>query len=183
MDSVSVRPRTLGELSDIAGISVQGVLRHVKRLMELGVVEEVRLSKAAPKARIAYVAKGARVRDYSSGGYAVVKSTEGVGGPQRKGKVRDLERASGDLLILRRRIREETRKLGRMIDEAADEQDVLADSVRSLPLAPAEKLIVEVVLTEDTLEDGIRVLSNYYGIDDRMSIESALSKAKQIVGK
>jgi DNA-binding transcriptional ArsR family regulator len=182
MDAVSVRPRTLGELSDIAGISVQGVLRHLKRLVELGLVEERPLSRVAPKARTVYAAAAARVRDYSTGGYTVVKATAGLGG-NREARVRDLERAAGDLLILRRRIREEARKLGRMIDEAADEQDDLAAAIHGLALSQAEKLILEVMLTEDTLDDGARVLSKYYGLDDRRSIESAIKKARSVVGK
>jgi predicted transcriptional regulator len=182
MDAVSLRPRTLGELSDLAGISVQGVLRHVKRLVELGLVEEKGLSKAAPKARLAYGARSIRVRDYSTSGFALVKSTEALPSPKAKGKIKDLEGASADLLILRRRIREEARKLGRLIDEAADGQELLATEIRSLPLSVAERLILEVVLTEDTLQDGVRALSRYYGLEDRRSIESALSKAKRLVG-
>lgn len=183
MDAVSVRPRTLGELSDIAGISVQGVLRHLRKLVELGLVEERSLSRVAPKARTVYGAAASLVRDYSAGGFTVVKSTARTAWGQEGAKVRDLERAAGDLLILRRRIREETRKLGRMIDEAADEHDDLAAAIGGLPLSPVEKLILEVVLTEDTQEDGARVLSKYYGLDDRRSIETALKKAKAIVGK
>lgn len=182
LDAVSVRPRTLGELSDLTGISVQGVLRHLGRLAELGLVEEKSLSRVAPRARKVYGPARARIRDYTTGGYAVVKSTEEPAGAGTV-RVRDLERAAGDLLIQRRRIREEIRKLGRMIDEAADQQYDLASAIRSTPLSPEERLILEVVLTEDTLEDGARVLSKYYGIDDRRSIESSLNKAKQIVGK
>jgi DNA-binding transcriptional ArsR family regulator len=182
MDAVSVRPRTLGELSDLAGISVQGVLRHLNRLVDLGLVEERSLARAAPKARRVYAAKSTRVRDYSTGGNTVVKATAGSVGEGR-GKVRDLERAAGDLLIQRRRIREEVRRLGRMIDEAADEQDNLAAAIGGLPLPSGERLILEVVLTEDTLEEGARVLAKYYGLGDRRSIETALTKAKRLVGK
>ena len=182
MDSVSVRPRTLGELSDLTGISVQGVLRHLKRLAERGLVEERPLSRVAPRARLVYAASSVRVRDYSTGGFTVVKSSEPIG-PRGASRVRDLERAAGDMMIQRRRIREEGRKLGRMIDDAAEEQGALTASIGSLPLSPAERLILEVLLTEDTMEDGARVLSKYYGLDDRRSIESALNKAKGIVGR
>ena len=182
MDAVSVRPRTLGELSDISGISVQGVLRHLRRLEELGLVKETGLSRAAPKARRVYAAASSRVRDYSTVGFTVVKSTAGMEG-EPPARVRDLERAAGDLLILRRRIREEARRLGRLIDEATDEQQELAGAVRSLPLSAAEKLMLEVVLTEDTVEEGAAALSKYYGLGDRRSIERAIKKAKQVVGK
>ena len=180
MDAVSVRPRTLGELSDATGISVQGVLRHLKRLAELGLVEERGLSRAAPKARIVYAAASTRVRDYSSEGLTVVRSTDVRSGRQ-PARVHDLERAAGDLLIQRRRIGETARKLGRMIDEASEDQEDLAAAVGSLGLSDTERLIVEVVLTEDTLEEGREVLSKYYGIEDRRSIERALSKAGRFV--
>jgi predicted transcriptional regulator len=183
MDAVSVRPRTLGELADISGISVQGVLRHLGRLVGVGLVEEEGLERAAPKARRVYAAASARVRDYSTAGFVVVKSTEEPGGRARKPRGEDLERSAGELLFKRRRIREEVRKLGRMIDEAADEQEDLAAAISSLPLTPAERLIVRVVLTEDTADDGARVLRRYYGLDDRRSIERALEKARQSVGK
>ncbi|MDG7011361.1 MAG: ArsR family transcriptional regulator [Nitrososphaerota archaeon] len=183
VDAVSVRPRTLGELSVMTGISVQGVLRHLKALAGLGLVEETRISKLAPKARMVYGATSARIGDYSTGSFTVVKSTEESAGRQGAAKVRDLEGASGDLLILRRRVKEETRKLGRMIDEAADEQADLSSAIRSLPLSEREKLVLEVVLTEDTLEDGARVLSEHYGIEDRTSIENTLAKAKRLVGR
>ena len=180
MDAVSVRPRTLGELSDATGISVQGVLRHLKRLAEMRLVEERRLPKAAPKARIAYAAASARIRDYSSEGLTVVRLTDMR--PRRQaGKVRDIERAAGDILIQRRRIGETARKLARMIDEAAEDQEDLAAAVGSLDLSDAERLVVEVVLTEDTLEEGLRALSKYYGIEDRRSIERALAKAGRFV--
>ncbi|MDG6990832.1 MAG: winged helix-turn-helix transcriptional regulator [Nitrososphaerota archaeon] len=180
MDAVSVRPRTLVELSDAAGISVQGVLRHLKRLVEIGLVEELPLSRVSPRVRRVYGAASARVRDYSSGGFTVVRSTEALPG-KRGTKVRDLEGAAGDLLIMRRRIGEHARKLGRMIDEAADGQDELASAIRSLAMSPFEKLVLEVALTEDTLDDGASALSKYYGIEGRMSIESVLAKVKRIV--
>ena len=180
MDAVSVRPRTLGELSEAAGISVQGVLRHIGRLTELGLVEERRLSRAAPRARIVYAARTSRVRDYSSEGLTVVRSTE-LRHRRHPARVRDLERSAGDLLIQRRRIGETARKLGRMIDEAADDQEELAAAIGSLGLSEAERLMVEVVLTEDTMEDGLEILSKYYGIDDRRSIERVLAKAGRVV--
>lgn len=182
MDSVSVRPRTLPELADLTGISVQGVLRHLKQLSAAGMVEERSLSRAAPRARKVYAAKSVRVRDYSSGGLAVVKATEVVQ-PGARRRTSDLEREAGELLIMRRRIREEARKLGRLIDEAADGQDDLSATLDGLPLPPADRLALLVALTEDTMGDGARVLSDYYGLDGRRSIETALAKAKRLVAE
>jgi predicted transcriptional regulator len=183
VDALSVRPRTLRELADIAGISMQGVIKHLRRLGELGLVEERSLSRAAPSARQVYAATALRISDFSGEGHVVVKRTLEPRQPSTKGKIRDLESASGDILVLRRRIMDETRKLGRMIDEAADEQVDLASAIGELPLSPAERLMLEVVLTEDTLEDGVKVLARYYGLADRKSIETAISKARRFVRK
>ena len=182
-DAVSIRPRTLGELAAITGISVQGVLRHLKILTELGLVEERKIPSKAPKARRVYAAKGVSLGDYSAGGLTVVKATErvpseGHGRRQRQ----DLERMSGELLIERRRIRDEARKLGRMIDELVDSQQALASALAGLKLDAEGRLILEVLLTEDTVGDGLRVLSRYYGLDDRRSIDKALAEAKRNVG-
>ena len=182
-DAVSLRPRTLGELAAITGISVQGVLRHLKILTELGLVEERKVSSKAPKARRLYAAKGISLGDYSAGGLTVVKATERVP-PEMGGrrKRQDLERMSGELLIQRRRIRDEAKKLGRMIDELVDSQQALTSSLNGLGLDGEGKLILEVLLTEETAADGLKVLSRYYGLGDRRSIDKALAEAKRNVG-
>ena len=184
IDAVSVRPRTLGELSWITGISVQGVLRHLRRLMELGLVEEAKLRARAPKARRVYVAKSASIGDYSTVGLTVVKATERAQEQVRK-KTRgqDIEALAGELLILKRRVRDQTRKLGRIIDELADEQASLRRALSELPFDEETKLILEVLLTEETAEDGEKVLSRFYGLGDRRSIDKALAQAKRIVSK
>jgi DNA-binding transcriptional ArsR family regulator len=183
-DALSVRPRTLGELATATGISVQGVLRHLKMMAELGVVEERKMTSKAPKARRLYAAKGTAFGDYSAAGLTVVKSTEkwpsqGYG----RRKAQDLEKMSGELVLKRRRIREEALKIGRMIDELADDQQALEAVLDEMPLSDEERLILEVVLTEETTGEGLRVLSRYYGIDDRRSIDKALAVAKRNVDK
>ncbi len=183
MDAVSVRPRTLAELSDLTGISVQGVLRHLKKLAELGLVEERKVTPIAPKARRVYSAKGATFGDYSTPGLTVVKPTERVPGGHGKKPVSDLERASSDLLVQRRRIRAEAARLGKMIDDMVDDQESLRATVDGLSLTGEQRLILEVLLTEETMAEGLRVLSRYYGLEDRRSIDEALAQAKRIVGK
>jgi DNA-binding transcriptional ArsR family regulator len=178
-DAVSLRPRTLGELAAITGISVQGVLRHLKILAKLGLVEERKISSKAPKARRVYAARGTSLGDYSSGGLVVVKATERVPTQKRvRRQSQDLERMSGELLIQRRRIRDEAKKLGRMIDELVDSQQALSSALGGLKLDNEGRLILEVLLTEETAADGLRILSRYYGLDDRRSIDKALAEAK-----
>ena len=177
-DAVSLRPRTLGELSSLTGISVQGVLRHLKKLGELGLVEERKLAAATPKARRLYASGSTNLSDYSIPGLMVVKATERV--PPRGGAQmpKDLELMSGELIIHRRRIADEARKLGRMIDEMVDEEEALTAAIGTLSLTETQKLILQVLLTEETKVDGERVLSRYYGIEDRRSIDEALARAK-----
>ena len=183
-DALSRRPRTLGELAYITGISVQGVLRHLRRLEKLGLVEERRLSNSIPRARRVYASKGAIVEDYSSGDLTVAKVVESwADGRDTKSPATDLENLSADVLLLRRRVKEETKKLARLIDEVAASQDQLETALANMPLNEVERLILEVILTEETVEDGVRVLSRFYGIEDRRSIDKALAKAKHNVGK
>ena len=183
-DAISQRPRTLGELSYATGISVQGVLRHLRQLEKLGFVEERRLSPIIPQARRVYASKGAMLEDYSSGDLSVAKLIEIWPEAKRPpGTAVDLENMSADVILLRRRVREETRRLGRLIDEVAESQDQLRRALVNAPLSEVERVIVEVILTEETVEDGVKALSKFYGIVDRRSIDGALAKAKLNVRK
>ena len=177
-DAVSRRPRTLGELSAMTGISVQGVLRHLRKLGEVGLVEERKLAAGAPKARRVYAGGLTILTDYSLPGLTIVKATELVP-PQRTLPLpAGLERMSGELLIQRRRIADEVKKLGRMIDEYVDDQELLSAALDELSVSEFQKLILRVLLTEDTRADGERVLSRYYGVEDTRSIDGALARAK-----
>ena len=183
-DALSQRPRTLGELAYITGISVQGVLRHLRRLEKLGLVEERKLSASVPKARKVYANKGAIVEDYSSGDLTIAKVIERWRGPRRIQKpATDLESMSADVLLMRRRVKEETKKLGRLIDEVAEGQDALDEALANMTLSEEERLVLGVILTEETVEDGVSSLSRFYGIEDRRSIDKALAKAKHNVTK
>ncbi|HYB75941.1 MAG TPA: winged helix-turn-helix domain-containing protein, partial [Nitrososphaerales archaeon] len=104
-DSLSQRPRTLGELANITGISVQGVLRHLRRMERLGLIEERRVSADAPKARIVYAAKGSILEDYSSGELVVAKAVERWPPTRRaKAPTPDLEGMAAEVLLRRRRV-------------------------------------------------------------------------------
>jgi DNA-binding transcriptional ArsR family regulator len=173
-DALSLRPRTLNELASITGISVQGVLRHLNRLEELDLVEERKVSAKSPKARRVYAAKGATFGDYSTGSLTVVKATEKWPSDKRNQREgQNLEKMAGELLIQRRAIRDGAKRLGRMIDGLADDQEALASTLEAMRLSDEERLILEVLLTEETLEEGIRVLSRYYGFEDRRSMDTA----------
>ena len=183
-NALSVRPRTLSELAAITGISVQGVLKHLQRLEELGLVEERKLAPGAPKARLVYSAKGTAFGDFSSGDLIVLKATkkwEAEGSPHPN--TNDLERSAGELLVQRRRIRDEGRRLGKMIDELADDQGALMAALDELDLNSVERLMLQVIFTEETVGEGVEALSKYYGIEDRRSIDKALAKVRRSVDK
>ncbi|MDE1853692.1 MAG: winged helix-turn-helix transcriptional regulator [Thaumarchaeota archaeon] len=182
-DAVSVRPRTLSELASVTGISVQGVLRHVKRLVELGVVEERSLVPTTPKARKVYAAKSEIVGDYSTPDLTVVKRTRMRSEPHPRARTHDLEGRAGDILIQRRRVRDQARRMARMIDDLVADREALTSALDASRIDATERLMLEVLFTEETLEDGVRVLSMHYGLDDRRSIDRALAKAKRIVGR
>ena len=66
-------------------------------------------------------------------------------------------------------MKDQAKKLGRMIDELADEREALRSRLEGIHASPEEGLVLEVMLTEETLQDGLRVLAKYYGIEDRRS--------------
>jgi DNA-binding transcriptional ArsR family regulator len=179
-NALSVRPMTLAELASTTGITVQGVLRHLKRLAVLGLAEEKRLPTRNLKARTVYVAAGEVIGNYSTSDLIVVKPTRKLPtGTPRAGGPLSLEERAADILLLQHRVKDQAKKLGRLIDELADEREALRSGVEGLHVSPEEGLILEVILTEETLEDGLRVLARYYGIEDRRSIDIALAKARR----
>jgi len=182
VSALSLRPRTLGELAELTGISVQGVIRHLKLLESTGLVTERKVESKTPKARIVYVRKGSMIGDYSTGDMTVVKASRpfrAPGGP-REGQ-ESPEKMAGELIVQRRRVREQAKRLGKAIDELVERQETLESMLESLALTQSERLILGVMLTEETVEDGARVLSRYYGLQDRRSIDEAMAKARRIV--
>jgi predicted transcriptional regulator len=183
-DAVSVRPRTLTELADLTGISIQGVLKHLKLLVKLGLVEERKAPASASKARRVYVARSTFVGDYSAKDLSIVKLSRATRTEKRKqARNQDLESLAADLVFQQRRIRDEARKLGKMIDRLVEEGELLNGALEGGSFTDDERLILQALLTEETIEDGVRVLSRYYGIEDRRSIDKALAKARHSVGK
>jgi predicted transcriptional regulator len=162
---LSSRPRTLGELAEFTGISVQAVLKHLDRLSGIGLIEETALSK--PKrlgVRKIYALKRSVVGDYSLGDLMVVnlaQEPQGVPGLATEGSP-ELERLAEDSLIQRERIRDRARKLGRMINELAETESKLKRTIGELPLNEEEKLVAYVMFTEDSRADAARVLGSHY---------------------
>ena len=164
----------------MTGISVQGVLKHLRLLAELGLVEERRLPLKTLKARTVYSAKNQLVGDYSTSDLPVVRPTAPPPRSDFRGQG-DLESRAAEVSLLRRRVRDHAKKLGREIDELVGEREALRGELDGLQVGPLERIILEGLLTEETLQDGLRALQRYYGIVDRRSIDNALAMAKRSV--
>jgi len=182
LNALSLRPRTLGELADVTGISVQGVIRHLKRLESLGLVGEMRMKARTPRARIVYVWRGSRIGDYSNKDIIVVKATENLQSETTHLAWKATsEEMAGDLILGRRRVREQAKRLGREIDALVGYQEALDSMLDGQHLPQEDRLILGVLLTEETIDDGRKVLSEYYGLEDRRSIDEVLAKARRVV--
>jgi biotin operon repressor len=182
---VSERPRSLNELSELTGISVQGVLKHVRKLESLGFAEARKLEGRTFGVRVAYSAKDLRVEDFSSDGLTVLKVSRNL---PWKGEsatpLKELELLSEETLLQRRRIGEQTRKLGRLIEDLVEDENRFAGTLEAMDLGVEERLILWTLFTEDTREDAERVLLKHFGLrGGRRSIDNALSKARQIAKK
>lgn len=184
-DLVSTRPRTLGELAAATGISIQGVLKHLKKLEELGLVEEKSVRSPGLAVRKVYAAKGTRLGDFSAGDLTLVKLSRKPSAPaEEPDRCFDLEYLAEEAILRRRRIRDQTRRLGRMIDDLVDDESRMKAALESMDLSDTERLILQVLFTEESLEEGERVLLEHFGLQDgKKSIEKALSKARHQVKK
>jgi DNA-binding transcriptional ArsR family regulator len=184
-DLLSTRPRTLGELADKTGVSVQAVLKHLERLDSLGILEKRKVSGKGISVRKLYALKGFHVGDFSAGGLTVVNIAKGSPIPyEGRDPVGDLERIAEDVLVQRRRTRDQARKLGRSIDELTAHEERLSGLIDALGLGDEERLIIQTAFTEETLEDAEKELRRVHRIDDpRRSIARALAKARRSVKK
>lgn len=184
-DLVSIRPRTLGELAAATGISIQGVLKHLRKLEELGLVEETSVRGPGLTVRKVYLAKGARLRDFSTGDLTLVKLSGKPSAPaEEPDRPLDLEYLAEEAILQRRRVRDQARRLGRMIDDLVEDESRIRVALESMDLNDIERLILQVLFTEESLEEGENVLLEHFGLQDgKKSIEKALSKARHNIKK
>lgn len=175
----------MGELAAATGISIQGVLKHLRKLEELGLVEEKSVRSPGLAVRKVYAAKGGRLGDFSAGDLTLVKLSRKSPAPaEEPDRPVDLEYLAEEAILRRRRIQDQTRRLGRMIDDLIEDESRIMAALDSMDLNDTERLILQVIFTEESLEEGEHVLSEYFGLrDGRKSIEKALSKARHQVKK
>jgi len=181
---ISTRPRTLRELAERTGISIQGVLKHLEILNKMGLIQERTVSR--PKyltVKKAYSLKRASLDDFSRGSLMIVnlsaereEDTLGVA----RDAFADLNGMAEELLIQGRRIKDQSRRLQRMIDEFSATKSRLERLIESLDLDSEEKLIAETVFTEDTAEGAAKVLSKFYGCrNPDEAISEVVAKVKK----
>ena len=105
-------------------------------------------------------------------------NAEAVTGPP----LRTLQALSEDTLVQRLRIREEARRLGRMIDELFGTEERLNGAIESIKLTDEERLVVRAYFGEETPEEAVEVLTKNFGIADaRRTIERGLRKVRKDV--
>ncbi len=181
-DLLSVRPRTLREMADLTGMSVQGVLKHLDKLSKLGLVSEKRIVGGSIPVKKLYFMRGLRVGDFSQGDLTIVKMSRSQ---ERAAKtddaVADLESLASDAIVQRRRIRDQARKLGRTIDEFVDTEARIDAIIKGLEVKDDERLLVQTAFTEESLDEAERALRQHHGLrDSKRALEKALARARKV---
>ena len=179
---ISVRPRTLRELAKLTKMTVQGVLKHLAKLEELGVVSETKVEAGELHVRKVYSAKGVRIGDFSDRDLTIIKVTEW---PESRSKsedsVKDLESLAADVLVQKTRIRDQARRLSRNIDELMTLETRISALVRDLPMSDEDRLLLYAAFTEESLEDAERSLQEHYRLKEpREALQKAITKAKKL---
>jgi len=168
---ISSRPRTLGELAETTGISVQGVLKHLKKLSEAGMLK----MKSLPAGRYLrprklYYIDTRRVADYSRGDMIVATLGDEVNDGDDTGELMaagdpyaELDTLAQDIILLRRRARELSIRMKHMTEEVTENESRIAKLIEGLPLRPEEKQIAYLIFGDDRPEQARRILKEHYG--------------------
>ena len=180
---ISARPRTLGELAETTGISVQAVLKHLKKLSESGIVESKSLASGRYlRTRKLYFIRTHRVADYSEG--EMIIATLGGGHPAEpptavKDPYAELDSLAQDVILLRRRAREVSERMKRMIEDVTETEARISRLIEGLRLSPEEKQIAYLIFGDDRPEQARRTLRNQYGCGDpEGAIKEVVEKIK-----
>ncbi len=175
---LSSRPATLSELSAITDISVQGVLKHLKKIDDLGILKEENMKGGKYlRQRKLYSLQRRRVADYSEG--ELIVATTGLAAKEPTQKVRnpfeELDWLAKDIIILKRRARELSHRMQRVLEEVTEDEGRISALVDGLSLAPDEKQIAYLIFTEDRPERVAAILRDYYGCTDPAAAIKAIN--------
>ena len=181
-DMIGIRPRTLGELAEGTGVSMQAVLKHLARLKELGIVEERSIAGHGVRVRKVYAPKKVRVGDFSTDDLTIVKVSKEDG--VEPSKWEGLESIGEDLVLKQRRVKDEARRLGRMVEDLMQERASMMRALEGAGLDEEELLILQVLYGEESFQSGEEALTRHYGLRERRkSIDRALAGAGKIGSK
>lgn len=175
---LSSRPATLSELAAATGISVQGVLKHLNKLSRAGVLEEKTMSRGRYlRSRKLYSLKGRRVADYSEGDLLVATLGRAPEEPiLRVGDAyQELDSLAQDVIILRRRARELSQRMRRVLEEITEDDGRMGGVIEGLGLLPDEQQIAYLIFAEDAPENARATLREHYGCDDPDAAMRAVS--------
>jgi predicted ArsR family transcriptional regulator len=164
--AISSRPRTLGELAEVTGISVQGVLKHLNKLSESGILRTRNLpSGEYLRPRKLYFIDSRRVANYSEGEMIVATLGEQAGAGELKvdDPYAELDGLAQDIIVMRRRARELSARMKRMIEEVTENESRIARLIEGLKLSSEEKQIARLIFGDDGPEQARRILRKYYG--------------------
>lgn len=162
---ISRRPRSLHELASKTQTTVQGVLKHLKKLDEMGLLEELRLENPRYLAiKKIYSIRDNTVHNFSIGDLLVVNLCKRkIDQKFERASYSELMRLAEEKIILSRRVRSQVRKLARMIDQLFESESEIKERIKALNLSQEEKVIAEIAFSEESMSDAILALSRYFG--------------------
>ncbi len=157
-------------------MSVQGVLKHLKKLEEARLLRERKMKRGRYlKQRKLYFIDNPKVADYSQRDVlvATMGRPRAIGEPGEKtadrsgeSSLRELDGLAQDVLILRRRVRDLARRTARMVDEVVESESRIATLVSSLGLTDEEEQVARLVYGDDSPETVRQILREQYGCTD-----------------
>ncbi|MDA4117942.1 MAG: winged helix-turn-helix transcriptional regulator [Thaumarchaeota archaeon] len=182
---LTVRPRTLTELAESTGVSIQAVLKHTKKLEEEGLLASTILGAGRYVRRRKLYSMKKRVEGASSETMLVAAfapsdrerpDAEATEEPYSEYLV--LERFAEDVVFSRANLRESLKRLERAISRLAESQDTLTRAiVGRRSLTSEEKHIAYLYFTEDSESRVKDVLKTHFGCaDPKAALTDVLTK-------
>jgi predicted ArsR family transcriptional regulator len=183
---LSSRPSALGELASLTGISVQGVLKHLNKLAEEGILkEQTMVGGKYLRQRKLYSIGKRKVVDYSGDDLLLaalgraattLEPEEGAREPYYE----KLDWLAQDIIILRRRARDLSHRLKRVLDEVIEDESTIEGLLEGLPLSQEERQIAYLIFTADSPENAKATLKEHYGCaHPDLAIDSVTAKLRR----
>jgi predicted transcriptional regulator len=183
---LTVRPRTLTELAELTGVSIQGVLKHTKRLERDGLLAETALPKGRYLRRRKLYSMNRGVEGFSREDLLVAAFTPSAPEERaneaaaRLSEYSLLESLSEEVIFSRSSLRESVNRMERAISRVAESQSMLNESIsEQRSLTDEEKHIAYLYFTEDTKSRVEDVLKTHFGCSDpEAALDDVLAKLR-----